>query len=193
MKNIYLIGGGGHCRSCIDVIEQEGRYQIKGIFDALYPQNKDVFGFPIIGKDEDIEKYVSPDNYFLITIGQIKNSEVRVKFFELLKGLEAQFATVISPRAYVSKHSRIGEGTIVMHGALVNANSVVERNCIINTNALIEHDVFVGDHCHIATAAVINGHCTVNDRSFVGSNSVFKQGISIAPGSIIQAGSVQLG
>ena len=35
MKNLYLIGGGGHCKSCIDVIEQEKKYKIKGIFDLL--------------------------------------------------------------------------------------------------------------------------------------------------------------
>ena len=32
-EEIILIGGGGHCKSCIDVIEQEGKYQIAGIVD----------------------------------------------------------------------------------------------------------------------------------------------------------------
>jgi len=31
MKSLLLIGGGGHCRSCIDFIEEEGKYQIAGI------------------------------------------------------------------------------------------------------------------------------------------------------------------
>ena len=34
MKELILIGGGGgHCRSCIDVIEQEQKFKIAGIID----------------------------------------------------------------------------------------------------------------------------------------------------------------
>jgi len=29
-EQIILIGGGGHCKSCIDVIEQKGRFAIAG-------------------------------------------------------------------------------------------------------------------------------------------------------------------
>ena len=33
MKQIILIGGGGHCKSCIDVIENGNKYKIRGIID----------------------------------------------------------------------------------------------------------------------------------------------------------------
>ena len=33
MKEIILIGGGGHCKSVIDVIESEGQFEIVGIVD----------------------------------------------------------------------------------------------------------------------------------------------------------------
>ena len=71
MKNLYLIGGGGHCHSCIDVIEQENKYQIKGIFDLPNNIGKDILGYKVIGTDNDIESYIKKDNYFLVTIGQI--------------------------------------------------------------------------------------------------------------------------
>lgn len=32
---ILLIGAGGHCPSCIDVIEQEGRFSIAGVVDKV--------------------------------------------------------------------------------------------------------------------------------------------------------------
>jgi hypothetical protein len=31
LKLILLLGGGGHCRACVDVIEAEAKYQIVGI------------------------------------------------------------------------------------------------------------------------------------------------------------------
>lgn len=193
MKDLYLLGGGGHCRSCIDVIEQEGKFKIKGIFDIQENVGKNVLNYPIIARDEDIAKFVSQDSYFLITIGQIKTSEVRVKFFEQLKKINANMATVISPRAYVSKYAKVGEGTIVLHDVLINSNVEVGVNCILNTKSLLEHDAVVGDHSHISTASVVNGGCRLGDSCFVGSNAVLVQGVVIPEKTIIPAGSFYRG
>lgn len=193
MKDLYLIGGGGHCRSCIDVIELEGKYTIKGIFDMQENVGKSVLGYPIVASDTEIEKFVSESSYFLITIGQIKTSETRLKFYNQLKKLNANLATVVSPRSHVSKHARIGEGTVVLHDVLVNSNVEVGDNCILNTKCLLEHDVKVGNHCHISTASVVNGGCIVEANCFVGSNAVLRQGLTVPDGTLIQAGSFYRG
>jgi len=184
MKNLYLIGGGGHCKSCIDVIEQMAEYQILGIFDIENNIGKDVLGYEIIGTDSEISEYIKDDNYFLITIGQIKDPSPRVKLFNL----NLNFATIISPRAYVSKHASVGAGSIVMHDALVNAGATIGLNCIINSKALIEHDAVVGDHCHISTACVINGNCSIGEKTFIGSNTTLKNGNEVVANSIVSYG-----
>lgn len=193
MKDLYLIGGGGHCRSCIDAIELEGKFIIKGIFDMEEKVGKSVLGYPIIASDKEIAKYVTSTSYFLITIGQIKTSEIRVRFFNELKKLGANFATVISPRAYISPHAVIGEGTVVLHDVLINSSARVGVNCILNTKCLLEHDVDVGDHCHISTGSVVNGGCQVEANCFVGSNAVLKQGLVVKDGTLIPAGSFYRG
>lgn len=193
MKDLYLIGGGGHCRSCIDVIEMEGKFKILGIFDMQENVGKNVLGYPIIASDTEMGKYVSPESYFLITIGQIKTSEPRVKFYNQLKALNANLATIVSPRAHVSKHAKVGEGTVILHDVLVNSNANVGVNCILNTKCLLEHDVTVGDHCHISTASVVNGGCQVEANCFVGSNAVLKQTVVVPEGTLISAGSFYRG
>ena len=55
-EKIILIGGGGHCKSVIDVIEQEGKFQIAGIIDKQGNISK-VLGYPIIGND-DLKNYL---------------------------------------------------------------------------------------------------------------------------------------
>ena len=55
MKEIILIGGGGHCKSVIDVIEQESQFVIVGIVDKLELIGTDVLGYPVIGSDSDLE------------------------------------------------------------------------------------------------------------------------------------------
>jgi len=189
-EEIILIGGGGHCKSCIDIIEKEGRFKIAGIIDLKENINKKVFGYKIIGSDEDLEKIIKKYKYFLITIGQIKNPHIRKEKFDCITAFTGQFPVIVSPTSYVSDYAIIEKGTIVMHKAFVNANAKIGKNCIINSGAVIEHDTVIGDHCHISTNSVINGVCNIGSGVFIGSNSTILNDVSIADESIIGAGSV---
>ncbi|MCK4623386.1 MAG: acetyltransferase [Desulfuromonadales bacterium] len=188
MKKIVLVGGGGHCASCIDVIEQEGKFQIAGIIDMPDKHGTTLLGYPIIGNDEDLPKLVETYQYFLITLGQIKSPQRRIALFEKLLQLGAQLPTIASPRAYISRHASVGAGTIAMHNSLINAGAKVGVNCIINSCALIEHDAKIGDHCHISTGAIINGGTLVAEGTFVGSGAVAKDNIRIGSRSLIGGG-----
>jgi len=189
MKNeIILIGGGGHCKSVIDVIEQEGKFSIAGIIDKPELIGQKVLGYDIIGCDDDLQDLFKTYKYALITLGHIGLATPRVKFFHKLKQIGYTLPSVISPFAYVSKHAHIGEGNAIMHHALINANATIGDNCIINSKALIEHDAKIENHCHIATAAVINGGVHVREGTFYGSNATSKQSSQI--NGFIKAGSV---
>ena len=188
MKKIILIGGGGHCNSCIDVIEQHGIYEIFGIIDKASELGKKAFGYEVLGTDNDLSHFRDECEFAIVTIGQIKSPELRSKIFTLLKELEFTIPVVVSPLAYVSKHAVLGQGTIVMHDALVNAGVTVGDNCIINSKALIEHDVTIGNHCHISTGAILNGDVSIGDGSFIGSGASIRQGISLGSKVIVGMG-----
>lgn len=187
-RDLILVGGGGHCRSCIDVIEQEGKYRIAGIVDHPGNVGERILGYPIIASDEEVQRLVRDYPLFLITLGQIKAPARRKEIFGELKGLGAELPTIISPLAYVSPHASIGEGTIILHRATINAGARIGRNGIVNSCALIEHDAAVGDHCHISTGAILNGGVQVAEGTFVGSGAVTRQGIAIGAGCIVGAG-----
>lgn len=185
-----LIGGGGHCKACIDVIEATKKFNIIGVLDKSERIGETLLGYSIIGSDDMIESLAKQNNSFLITIGQLATNGVRQELFNRLLECNAKIATVVSPRAYVSTHSMIGQGTIIMHDALINADATIGENCIINSKALIEHDVVVGDGCHVSTAAVINGGTSIKSGSFIGSNAVGKEGATLSAAEFVKAGSV---
>ena len=85
MKEIILIGGGGHCISVIDVIEQEGHFAIIGIVDKPELLGADVLGYPVIGNDSDLESLSIIYNYALLIVEQIQSSEIRMKLFDLVQ------------------------------------------------------------------------------------------------------------
>jgi sugar O-acyltransferase (sialic acid O-acetyltransferase NeuD family) len=188
-KQIILIGGGGHCKACIDVIEQSGEFNISGILDKQEKVGNRILDAEIIGTDDDIPKLLKTINCFLITIGHIRTAARRKALFEMLISHEAEMPVIISPYAYVSDHANIGEGTIVMHHAII-AGARVGNNCIINSKALIEHDVIIGDHCHISTGAIINGGVKVGDETFFGSGAISVHETIIPAKSFIKANSL---
>ncbi len=190
MDKIILIGTGGHARSCIDIIELAGQYKIAGLVEKDESNSERNLGYPIVGTDEDLSNLRKKYQYALITVGQIRSAAIRVKLFNMLKDLEYKLPLIVSPRSYISRRSKIGAGTIIMHDVIVNTNAEIGQNCIINNKVLIEHDATVGDHCHIATGAIVNGEVTVGSECFVGSGAVTKQSISIDNNCVIGAGAV---
>ena len=187
-KTIILVGGGGHCKSVIDVAESAG-YNILGILDRPEEVGKKVLGYDVIGTDDDMAKYVDKAE-FIVTVGQIKSPDLRIKLHNMIEQAGGKLATIVAPTAHVSKYAQLGEGTVVMHQAVINADAKVGKGCIINTFATIEHDVVIGDYCHISTGAMVNGGSTVADGSFVGSQSVINQCVKIELGGVIASLSV---
>ena len=187
-NNLILVGGGGHCKSVIDVAEKAG-YNIIGILDVIDNIGKRVLGYPIIGSDDNISDWI--DNaYFLVTVGQIKNSTIRTKLHQNIIASGGKLATLIATDSSVSKHTIIGEGTVIMHKSVVNADVNIGKSCIINTFANIEHDTVIGDFCHISTGVMVNGNCKISNSTFIGSGTIISNGVSIPENSIIAAGSV---
>ena len=186
---LILIGGGGHCKSVIEVAESAG-YEIKGILDMPDEVGKEVLpGHKVIGTDDEIPQYVEECD-FIITVGFIKNPALRIKLYNKVKAAGGRLATIIASTAHVSKYAELGEGTVIMHHAFVNAGAKIGDNCIINTFVNIEHDAEVGNQCHISTGTMVNGECKIGENCFIGSQSVCANCIEIASDIIIGAGSV---
>lgn len=188
-RPLILIGGGGHCKSVIEVAESAG-YEIKGILDMPDEVDKEVLpGHKVIGTDDEIPQYVEECD-FIITVGFIKNPALRIKLYNKVKAAGGRLATIIASTAHVSKYAELGEGTVIMHHAFVNAGAKIGDNCIINTFVNIEHDAEVGNQCHISTGTMVNGECKIGENCFIGSQSVCANCIEIASDIIVGAGSV---
>ena len=186
--SLILIGAGGHARACIDVIEQNDKYEIAGLIGLPEDVNSIQFDYPVLATDKELPKLIKEYKYALITVGQIQTPDHRIRLYQIAIKLGFHLPVIISPSAIVSRRTSIGPGTIVMHGAIINTSGRIGSNCIINTRALVEHDVTVADHCHISTGAILNGKVSVGFGSFIGSGSVLKEGVTIGQRCVIGMG-----
>lgn len=187
-SELIVIGAGGHSRSCIDTIEQEAKYKIAGLVGLSQEVGSSQFGYQVLSSDSGLSELASQFEFALVALGQIHSPELRTRLYEQAIAAGFILPSVIAPSAYVSPHAKVGAGTIVMQGAIINGGVFVGNNCIINSRALIEHDSQVSDHCHISTGAILNGDTSIGKGSFIGSGSVIKEGVSVGAGSLVGMG-----
>ena len=191
MKNIILIGAGGHAKSCIEIISFLKNYKISYILDQKLGDS--FCGYKkILYNKKNLIHVLKKTKHAFISFGQIKDQKSREKVFIELKDLGYKFPTLKAKSAYISKKTEILNGTIIMNKCIINTNSTIGYNNIINTGSIIEHEVSIGNHNHIAPGAIINGGVKIGNNCFIGSGSIIKQGIKIKSNSFIQAGKILL-
>ncbi len=187
-EKIVIVGSGGHAKSCIEAIESQNKYKIIGLIDVPEKVGHDVLGYEVIGDDNDLGFLIKECPNAVIGIGQIKSNELRVKIYNRLKEMGYILPIIKASSAHVSKSAVIGESTVILHGAIINAASKIGVNTILNSKCLIEHDVTIGNHCHISTSSTINGEVRIGNNCFIGSGSTIAQGIYIKDNVIIGMG-----
>ena len=187
MKQIILIGAGGHAESCLDVILLTKKFKVLGFIDKTKSTN--LLNYKVLGDERYLEKVKKKKINLHISLGFIKSPKKRIKIFQEFKK-KFKFPTIISPVAYVSKNAIILDGTIIHHNAIVNFGAQIGQNTIINTSAVVEHGVRIGNNCHISTRVILNGQVIVKDNTFIGSGAIIKQGVKIGKNCIIGMGKI---
>jgi sugar O-acyltransferase (sialic acid O-acetyltransferase NeuD family) len=185
---LMLIGAGGHAQSCIDVVEQHGKYRIAGLVGGTDEKHIQVLGCPVIGTDDDLPQLANEYQNALIAVGQIDAPDSRMRLYRQACRLGFHLPVIVAPDAYISRHATLGAGTIIMHGATVNAGVNIGENCIVNSHALVEHGSVIGNHCHLSTGAILNGEAVLGDGTFIGSGSIIKEGVTLGQHCLVGMG-----
>lgn len=174
MKDVVILGAGGHAHVIADIIKSEGNRVVAFLDDDL---NQSDCSGPI----SDYQKYRNCE--FVIGIG---DADIREK----ISALHLKWHTAIHSSAIVSDSSFIGEGTVVMPNAVINARSRIGKHCIINTGAIVEHDNRIGEFCHVSVGAKLGGSTRIGQKCWIGIGSTIKNNISVCDNTFIGAGTV---
>lgn len=187
MKEIIVIGSGGHSRSLIDALDNLG-LNIYGIIDINYKDQKEkIFNYKILGDITFLED-LNPNNFDIVLA--IGNNEKREKYFSKLLKKGFLLPTIIHPSAILSKKVFIGNGVFINAGAIINAGAEIGDNTIINTGSIIEHEVNIKRNCHICPGVKIGGRVRIGKNTFIGIGSSVKDYIQIGEDVKVGAGSV---
>ena len=187
LKDIIVIGGGGHARVVISILKKL-QSEIRGYTDRK--TNGDVLGAVFLGTDDEIAMLLtgSRNASAVIAVGQVGSGKHREDIWQRLCSLDLVFPKVISPDAIVNEEVVVGHATVVMDGAIINTGARLGVGVIANTHATIEHDVTLDDWVHVAPGATISGGVRVGRCSMIGTGATVIEGRSIAEDVIVGAG-----
>lgn len=189
-EKIIIFGSSGHARSIAEILERLD-YEIVGFIDSYLPKGQKVLNYKTIGNEKTLIncEIVYGTNNVVIGVGDIKG---RNKVVEKIRKLNPNinFPTIISPEATVSKHSKIGEGTVIFSNSFVNVECVIGKFCIINSASIVEHNTQICDFCTISPAVNIGGDVKIGECSFIGSSATIIQKRTIGKHAVIGAGAI---
>jgi sugar O-acyltransferase (sialic acid O-acetyltransferase NeuD family) len=185
MEKVIIFGASGHANVIIDILEKQNKYQIIGIFvDTPEMQGTTVMGYPVLGK---IAEFYGATKG-IVAIGDNYGRSLVVN---KIKGINSDFKFIpaIHPAAIIGKNVEIGDGSVVVAGAIINPNTIIGKHCIINTNSSTDHDCSIGDFSSIAPGVTIGGNAIIGSLSTVSMGANVIQKIKIGDGTLIGAGS----
>ena len=186
---VIIIGGGGHAKVVADVLRLQGVH-ILGFTDVDDSSKTLTPTVPYLGDDTVIRKYHIEEVLLVNGLGSIKNTTARRKIYDTFSEQGYQFVICIHPSAVIAADVRIGEGSQIMAGSVVQPGCDIGRNVIINTRASLDHDCVIGNHVHVAPGVTLSGGVRVADGAHIGTGATVIQGIHIGGKSMIGAGSV---
>ncbi len=182
-SKVIVIGAGGHGKVVADIVRCSGD-GLLGFLDDTHLPGEMVCGIPVLGGVKDYVNH--PEASFVIGIG---SAAARRKISKMLEGV--RWYTAIHPSAVISDmDTQIGEGTVIMAGAVVNPCAHIGKHCIVNTGASVDHDNRIGSYTHISVGARLAGMVTVGKNVWIGIGAVVSNGLSICDDCMIGAGAV---
>jgi acetyltransferase EpsM len=184
IQNIIIIGGGGHSKVVVDIINTQRliKCKILGYYDD--DKNSNLYDIKYLGKINKIQNCES-DIYYTIAIG---DCNIRKNMYKKYNNL--RYISLIHPKSIISQSAIIEEGTIICAGVIIQPDVKIGKCCIINTNSNIDHESIICDFVNINPSATLCGNVLIGKNTIIGANATIIEKIKIGEYNVIGAGSV---
>lgn len=186
MKKVVILGGGGHAKVVIELLRGMGEWAIVGCLDPR--ASTPIAGIPILGGDKLLPELSREGiRHACIAVG---DNRIRTRLGSEAARHHFEWVTATGRNVTISPLATVGAGTVVMEGAVINADAQIGELAVINTGAIVEHDCHVGAGTHVAPGAILTGGVTLGSLAFVGAGATILPGLTVGAEAIIGAGAV---
>jgi sugar O-acyltransferase (sialic acid O-acetyltransferase NeuD family) len=182
-KKIVIFGGGGHGKVICDILLEAGEKVLGFLDEDAGKKGSKVCGLPVLGSWDA----VAGRKDVAVALG-IGNNHIRRKVYERAKKEKLAVAQAVHPRAAVSRFAQVGEGVVIMAGAVVNPYAILETGSCVNTGATVDHDCTLSAFAHLWPGAHLAGTVFVGEEAYIGTGVSVIPGIKIGSRAVVGAG-----
>jgi sugar O-acyltransferase (sialic acid O-acetyltransferase NeuD family) len=193
LTDLIVVGGGDQGRQVISALEAGARDRVVGVLDGAFPSGTDVSGHPVLGAEAELGARAgeSGASGFVVAIG---DNATRVALIERLVGECPQLSlcTVVHPTASVARDATLGDGSIILAGAVVGNGCAIGRGVLVGIHASVDHDGVVGDGASLGPGVTTGGTVRIGRATALGVGANVVHGVTIGAETVVGAGALVL-
>ncbi len=190
-RRVLVFGAAGHAKVVLDILRLLAGIVVAGLLDDYKPEGFKCLGHEVLGGLQSlpaISRQLERPAIAMAIGDNWRRAQVVQEIRRILPATE--FLTAIHPSAELGSDVCVGEGSVILAGAVVNASSRIGKFCIVNTRASLDHDSTMGDYSSLAPGVVTGGQVTVGEFSNIGIGATILPSVSVGRHSVVGAGAV---
>jgi UDP-perosamine 4-acetyltransferase len=184
---VVIFGAGGHAKVVIETCIGTGLRPVVCLGESRW---SDLVGVRVEPESRAADWIAKGVRKAFIAIG---SNSIRERVAAKAREIGFELATIVSPHSCVSPTARLGAGSVVMAGAIVQVEATIGELGIVNTGASIDHECVLGRAVHVAPHATLCGNVVTGDRVWVGAGSTVIEGTRLADDVYVAAGAAVVG
>jgi sugar O-acyltransferase (sialic acid O-acetyltransferase NeuD family) len=188
MKKILLAGNSITAEILCAYLRRDSRYEVAGFtVDDEFVAQGGIGGYRTVGLSEAVGAFSPEIHCVIMAMGYNDLNRSRETMFGRLKAMGYGVETYIHPDARVYTDQPVGEGSVVLPGAVIEPHARVGANTMVWSNVTLAHHSSVDDHSWVAAGTVVSGQAKVLRNTFLGVNSTVVNAVTVGEFNIVGA------
>lgn len=189
---VAVFGAGGHGRVVGDILESGGRHELVAYLDDDRAKEGQRLGrTPVRAAGGRLREVARELRFEGVALG-IGDNNVRARIVDRAREAGLEVVQALHPKSVLASSVTLGEGVVVMAGAVVNPFVQLAEGSVVNTSASVDHDCIVRRYAHLFPGARLGGTVDVGEFSYIGMNASVLQNCRIGARATVGAGAVVL-
>jgi len=191
MAKLVIFGAGDIARLANYYFTHDSDYEVAAFtVDREYRSGDKFLGLPLINFEDITKCYPPAEHEMFVALSYTKMNKIRAERYLRAKEMGYKCANYISSHCTFLTQEPAGENCFILEDNTVQPFVAIGNNVTLWSGNHIGHDSIIADHCFISSHVVVSGHVRIGSYCFIGVNATLRNGIVIAPETLIGAGAV---
>lgn len=194
---LVVVGAGGFGRETVEVMravnaahaDRHGgpRWDLIGFLDDDPARwGTTVAGTPVVGPVDAVADRSSAR--VVVSTGNPANYTAKAALVGRLALDPERYATLVHPAAVLPASCAVGEGSVVLAGAVATAEVTLGAHVALMPQVVLTHDDVLADFATVGSGARLAGGVTVGTGAYLGAGCLIREGCRVGPWALVGMG-----